>query len=319
MAKPRLLDQIRDLMTMRNYSPSTIKTYTHWIRFYILFHGKQHPIDLGADHLRDFLNYLVKERRLSASTQNQALNALVFLYKQVLHIDLGPIGKTMRAKRTRRIPDVLTRQEVQSVLHFMAGTPKLVASLLYGAGLRLMDAVQLRVKDLDFEKKEITIRYGKGGKDRRSMIPEVLIPHLQAHLQQVRQLHERDLMEGFGQAPLPNALTRKYPNADREWGWQWVFPATSRYQAPGDQTWRRHHLHESCIQKAVRSAARRTGIPKRVGCHTFRHSFATHLLEEGYDIRTVQELLGHKDVKTTMIYTHVLNKGGLGVKSPLDG
>ncbi len=244
---------------------------------------------------------------------------MVFLYKHVLQIDLGPIGETMRAKRTKRIPDVLNRQEVQTVLHFIEGTPKLVACLLYGAGLRLMDGVQLRVKDLDFKKKELIVHCGKGGKDRRSMIPETLIPDLKGHLQRVRKLHENDLTDGFGQAPLPNALSRKYPHADRDWGWQWVFPATTRYQDPIDGIWKRHHLHESCIQKAVKRAARRTGIPKRIGCHTFRHSFATHLLENGYDIRTVQELLGHKDVKTTMIYTHVLNKGGLGVKSPLDG
>lgn len=319
MEKPRLLDQIRDLMKVRNYSPNTIWIYTHWMRHYILFHGKRHPVELGADHLREFLNYLVKKRRFSASTQNQALNALIFLYKQVLQIDLGPIGETMRAHKTRRIPDVLTRQEAQTILHFMDGTSKLVAGLLYGAGLRLMDGIQLRVKDLDFERREIIIHYGKGGKDRRSMIPEVLIPQLKQHLQKTRHLHERDLNDGFGQAPLPSALKRKFPNADREWGWQWVFPASTRYQDPADKIWRRHHFHESCVQKAVKQAARRSGIPKRIGCHTFRHSFATHLLEEGYDIRTVQELLGHKDVKTTMIYTHVLNKGGLGVKSPLDG
>ncbi len=318
MDKPKLLDHIRDLMKVRNYSRSTIQAYTHWIRLYILFHSKQHPTNLGADHVREFLNYLVKKRQLSAATQNQALNALVFIYKQVLQIDLGPIGKTMRSRRTKRLPDVLTRQEVRSVLNCMEGKPRLVASLLYGAGLRLMDGLQLRVKDLDFEKKEILIRCGKGGKDRRSMIPEFLIPHLQTHLQNVRELHEKDLNDGYGQAPLPNALARKYPKADRERGWQWVFPASLRYQALADQVWRRHHLHESCVQKAVKLAARRTGIPKRISCHTFRHSFATHLLEGGYDIRTVQELLGHKDVKTTMIYTHVLNKGGLGVKSPLD-
>jgi len=318
MGKPRLLDQIHDHMKMRNYSPNTIQPYLNWIRHFILFHGKQHPVHLGADHVRQFLNYLVTEKHLSASSQNQALNALVFLYKHVLQIDLGPIGETMRAKRTKRIPDVLTRQEAQTVLHFMEGPPKLVASLLYGAGLRLMDGIQLRVKDLDFEKNEIIIHCGKGNKDRRSMIPETLIPHLKSHLLQVRQLHAFDLKNGYGQAILPNALSRKYPHADREWGWQWVFPAATRYQNPNDKIWRRHHLHESCVQKAVKLAVRRSGIPKRIGCHTFRHSFATHLLEDGYDIRTVQELLGHKDVKTTMIYTHVLNKGGLGVKSPLD-
>ena len=318
MNKPKLLDQIRDLMKVRNYSPRTIQIYTEWIRRYILFHHKQHPAELGADHVRDFLNFLVKQKQFSASTQNQALNALVFLYKQALQIDLGPITETMRAHRTKRIPTVLTQSEARSVLGSMEGKPKLVAGLLYGAGLRLMDGLQLRVQDLNFEKKEIIIHHGKGGKDRRSMVPDSMIPHLQRHLQQVRRLHKRDLNDGFGSAPLPNALARKYPNADKEWGWQWVFPASTRYMDDKDNIWRRHHLHESCIQKAVKQAARRAGINKRVGCHTFRHSFATHLMEAGYDIRTVQELLGHKDVKTTMIYTHVLNKGGLGVKSPLD-
>ena len=287
MNKPRLLDLISDQMKMRNYSPNTIQPYLKWIRHYILFNGKEHPVNLGADQVRAFLNYLVEKRRLSASSQNQALNALVFLYKHVLQIDLGPIGETMRAKRTKRIPSVLTRQEVRSVLQYIDGTPRLIAVLLYGAGLRLMDGVQLRVKDLDFGKNEIVIRYGKGGKDRRSMIPETLIQQLQAHLQQVRQLHEDDLRDGFGKAPLPNALSRKFPNADREWAWQWVFPASTRHQDPVDRIWRRHHIHESCVQKAVKLAARRSGIPKHIGGHTFRHSFATHLLEEGYDIRTV--------------------------------
>lgn len=318
MSAPKLLDQVHNLMKLRNYSPNTIQIYTKWIRHYILFHKKQHPVELGADHVRDFLNFVVAHQQLSASSQNQALNALVFLYKQVLQIDIGSIGETMRAKRTRRLPDVLTRSEVRAVLDAMEGKPKLVASLLYGAGLRLMDGMRLRVKDLDFEKMEIIIRHGKGGKDRRSMIPEPLITPLKKHLQQVRLLHETDLHEGFGRAPLPNALSRKYPHADREWAWQWVFPASSRYQDENDKIWRRHHLHESAIQKAVKQASRRTGIPKQIGCHTFRHSFATHLLEDGYDIRTVQELLGHANIKTTMIYTHVLNKGGLGVKSPLD-
>ncbi len=318
MKNPRLLDLIADQMKMRNYSQNTIQPYLKWIRHFILFHGKEHPVNLGADHVRSFLTFLVEKKRLSASSQNQALNALVFLYKHVLQIDLGPIGETMRAKRTKRIPCVLTRQEVRSVLQQMDGTPRLIAGLLYGAGLRLMDGVQLRVHDLDFSKKELIIRYGKGGKDRRSMIPDTLIPQLHTHLLQVRQLHEDDLKQGYGRTPLPNALSRKYPNADREWGWQWMFPATTRFQDISDHIWRRHHLHESCVQKAVKLAARRSGIPKRIGCHTFRHSFATHLLEDGYDIRTVQELLGHKDVKTTMIYTHVLNKSDLGVRSPLD-
>ena len=318
MQKPKLMDRICDLMRLRNYSPRTIQTYTLWIRRYIFFHEKRHPAELGADHVRDFLNYLVKNKQVSASTQNQALNALIFLYKQALQIDLGPIGETMRARRSKRIPVVLTQNEARAVLHFVEGKAKLVVGLLYGAGLRLMDGLTLRVQDLDFEKGEIIIRHGKGGKDRRSMLPVSLIPQLQDHLLRVRILHEKDLKEGFGRAPLPNALSRKYPNADKEWRWQWVFPASSRYLDRTENVWRRHHLHESCVQKAVKSAARQAGVFKRVGCHTFRHSFATHLMEAGYDIRMVQELLGHKDVKTTMIYTHVLNKGGLGVKSPLD-
>jgi len=319
MEKPRLLDQIRDEMNIRKYSKNTIDPYIYWIRTYILFHNKQHPATLGADHVRDFLNYIVKDRRLSASSQNQALNALVFLYKHILKIDLGPINETFRARRTKRIPDVLTRDEVRTILNLMDGVPKLVTCLLYGSGLRLMDGVNLRIKDLDFDKKEIIIHCGKGNKDRRSMIPEALIPLLKSHLQKVKETHKNDLHDGFGEAPLPDALSKKYPNAAKDWPWQWVFPATTRYLDPFDNCWKRHHIHKTCIQKAVRHAARRSRVPKKIGCHTFRHSFATHLLEEGYDIRTVQELLGHKDVKTTMIYTHVLNKGGLGVKSPLDG
>ena len=229
LKNPRLLDLIGDQMKMRNYSQNTIQQYLKWIRHFILFHGKEHPVNLGADHVRSFLNYLVEKKRLSASSQNQALNALVILYKHVLQIDLGLIGETMRAKRTKRIPSVLTRQEVRSVLQYIDGIPKLIAGLLYGAGLRLMDGDQLRVHDLDFGKNELVIRYGKGGKDRRSMIPETLIPRLHAHLHQVRQLHEDDLKEGYGRAPLPNALSRKYPNADREWRWQWVFPSANRY------------------------------------------------------------------------------------------
>lgn len=318
MSKLKLLDQVRNLMRLRNYSPKTIKIYTEWIRRYILYHNKQHPIDLGADHVRRFLDFIVQEKNLSASAQNQALNALILLYREVLQIELGPIGERLRARKTKRIPVVLTRREVRLILSAMEGKPKLVASLLYGAGLRLMDGLKLRVMDIDFEKNEIIVRHGKGGKDRRSMLPEAVISPLQSHLQVVQQLHQRDLEDGYGQVPLPNALRHKYPNADKEWHWQWVFPASSRYQDQTDQIWRRLHLHESCIQKAVKVATRRLGLTKKVGCHTFRHSFATHLLEDGDDIRTVQELLGHKDVKTTMIYTHVLNKGGLGVKSPLD-
>jgi len=318
MEKPRLLDQARAVMETLHYSPRTVKVYIYWMRFYILFHQKRHPVEMGADQVRDFMTYLAQRRRVAASTQNQAFNAIIFLYRRVLNIDLGPIGDSVRARRKKRLPEVLTRSEVDQVLGNLEGVPWLVSSLLYGSGLRLLEGLNLRVKDLDFERLEVMVRQAKGNKERRTMLPKALVPHLQQQLRTRRQLHAHDLREGYGRAPLPMALSRKYVNADREWGWQWVFPAKSMYVDRTDRVSRRHHLHETVIQKAVRQAVGRAGIAKRVGPHTFRHCFATHLLEGGYDIRTVQELLGHKDVKTTMIYTHVLNREGVGVKSPLD-
>jgi integron integrase len=315
---PRLLDQLRMALRVRHASPRTVETYVHWLRRFIVFHGKRHPRELGPEAITAFLNDLAVERNVAASTQNQALNAIVFLYKRVLDRDVPELEQLVRARRPRRLPVVLTRDEVRAVLTRLEGTSKLVASLLYGSGLRLLEALALRVKDVDFATREIRLRDGKGRRDRVVPLPDALAPVLEAHLMRVRELHQQDLANGFGAAPLPDALARKYPNASREWGWQWVFPATSRYEDPATGAERRHHLHETAVQRAVRAAVVNAGIAKHATCHTLRHSFATHLLTSGYDIRTVQELLGHASVRTTMIYTHVLNRGGLGVRSPLD-
>ncbi len=318
MKKPRLLDQVRSVIRARHYSRRTESAYLSWIRQYILYHEKRHPMEMGADEVGRFLSYLATERDVAASTQNQALNAILFLYRNVLKIDMGILENVVRAKKPKRLPVVLNRVEVLKILDGINGTPRLVVSLLYGAGMRLLDGLRLRVQDVDFESGEILIRHGKGGKDRRTMLPESLIPQLQDHLVHVRQQHINDLADGYGSVYLPSALGRKYPNANRQWQWQFVFPSARRSYVESCNEWRRHHLHESAIQKAVKLAVRKSGINKKIGPHTFRHCFATHLLEDGYDIRTVQELLGHKDVRTTMIYTHVLNKGGKGVRSPLD-
>lgn len=318
MEKPRLLDRVRSVIRIRHYSRRTEEAYTYWIRQFILFNDKRHPLEMGKSEVEAYLTWLAEKRNVAASTQNQALNAILFLYKDVLEVDIGRLEGVTRAKKPKRLPTVLTRVEVRSVLNSMDGTPRLVSCLLYGAGLRLLDGLRLRVQDIDFATHELLIRDGKGGKDRRTMLPQSLVPLLQSHLDQVRQLHTNDLAQGYGSAWLPNALARKYPNAKRDWRWQYVFPAAKRWFDEEQQEWRRHHLHESVIQKAVKQAVTSAGIMRKVGPHTFRHSFATHLLEDGYDIRTVQELLGHKDVSTTMIYTHVLNKGGKGVRSPLD-
>jgi integron integrase len=290
-----------------------------WIRRFILFHGKRHPRELGPDAITQFLNDLAVRKGVAASTQNQALNALVFLYRRVLDRDVPELDALVRARRPARLPVVLSQAEVRALLSRLDGVPRLVAGLLYGSGLRLLEALTLRIKDLDFEAREIRVRQAKGRRDRVTTLPESLIPSLQRHLEQVRELHARDLAIGFGEIELPDALARKYPRASREWGWQWVFPARSRYVDPRTGSERRHHLHETAVQRAVARAVRLAGIVKPASCHTLRHSFATHLLARGYDIRTVQELLGHRDVKTTMVYTHVLNKSGLGVRSPLDG
>ena len=316
--KPKLLDQVRAKIRLKHYSIRTEQAYVDWIRRYILFHGKRHPQDMGKPEVEQFLSHLAVERNVAAATQNQALSAILFLYKEVLEKDIGRLDDMERAKRPARLPVVLTAAEVRAVLAHLGGRHRLMANLLYGAGLRLMECVRLRVKDLDFEYQQITVRDGKGQQDRLTLLPEALIASLQTHLVDVRILHEQDLREGFGNVYLPFALERKYPNAGREWGWQYVFPASKRSSDPRSNIKRRHHLDEQALQRAFKIAVRASGIAKPASCHSLRHSFATHLLMAGYDIRTVQELLGHKDVSTTMIYTHVLNRGGKGVVSPLD-
>lgn len=318
MEQPRLLDRVRSVIRVRHYSRRTEEAYTYWIRQFILFHDKRHPLEMGKVEVEAYLSWLAEKRNVAASTQNQAFNAILFLYRDVLEVDIGRFDGVTRAKKPKRLPVVLTREEVHSILNSMNGTARLVGCLLYGAGLRLLDGLRLRVQDIDFAANELLIRDGKGGRDRRTMLPQTLVPLLRNHLEQVQQLHVNDLAQGFGSVWLPNALARKYPNAKRDWRWQYVFPAAKRFLDAEQNEWRRHHLHESVIQKAVKQAALKAGIMRKVGPHTLRHCFATHVLEAGYDIRTVQELLGHSDVKTTMIYTHVLNKGGRGVQSPLD-
>ena len=315
---PRLLDQVRELIRIRHYSIRTEQAYLQWIRRYILFHGKRHPRDMGADELTMFLSDLALKRNVSASTQNQALNAILFLYRDVLKISLPWLNDVQRAKKPQRLPVVLTRREVASLLARLEGTSWLMAALTYGSGLRLLECLRLRVKDVDFHYKQILVRDAKGQKDRVTVLPHNLIDPLRDHLAKVRELHERDTREGFGEVYLPFALAEKYPSAPREWGWQYIFPSKRRSLDPRTGIARRHHVPEDALQRAVKIAVRSAGISKPASVHTLRHSFATHLLEAGYDIRTVQELLGHSDVKTTMIYTHVLNRGGRGVVSPID-
>ena len=315
---PRLLDQVRAACRVRHYSPSTEQSYAMWVRRFVLFHGRQHPRDMGAAEIERFLEDLAIAQHVSASTQNQALNALVFLYREVLHMDAPVLAKIVRAGRPKRLPVVLSREEVRSLLDQLHGVVWLVAALLYGSGLRLLECLTMRVKDIDFDAREIRIRDGKGRRDRVVPLPERLIDPLRTHLERVRTIHTEDLRAGHGSVALPGALATKYTNADRDWGWQWVFPASSRYEDPVTGHERRHHLHETVVQRAVRAAVSNAGIAKHATCHTLRHSFATHVLTSGYDIRTVQELLGHASVRTTMIYTHVLNRGGRGVRSPLD-
>lgn len=314
----KLLDQVRDMIRKRHYSIRTEQAYVQWIRRFIIFHGKKHPKDMGEKDISQYISYLATDKKVSSSTQNQALNAIVFLYKQVLKMDLGDFGPMERAKKPERLPTVLSKSEVTRLLAIMNDRYRLMAKLLYGCGLRLMECVRLRVKDIDFERNQITVRDGKGMKDRTTMLPEQLKPVLADHLEKVRVIHQEDLKRGWGEVYLPFALERKYRNAAREWAWQYVFPSGKVSKDPRSQKMRRHHIDESALQKAVRYAARSVGLTKPVSPHTFRHSFATHLLENGYDIRTVQELLGHKNLSTTMIYTHVINKGGRGVQSPLD-
>ncbi len=316
--KPKLLDQLREACRVRHYSRRTEDCYFDWGRRFILFHNKRHPNEMAAAEINAFLTHLAVEAEVSASTQNQAFSAILFLYQKVLQIDPGRIEGVIRAKRPRRLPVVLTPAEVRLILAELDGNYQLIARLLYGSGMRLLESLRLRVKDIDFVRNEITIREAKGNKDRRTMLPESIKANLKVHLESVRKLHEKDLGDGFGRVLLPHALDRKLPSAETDWVWQYVFPSSTLSLDPRTGIRRRHHAHESAVSRQITAAVKRAKIDKRATSHSFRHSFATHLLEAGYDIRTVQELLGHEDVSTTMIYTHVLNKGGRGVKSPLD-
>jgi len=316
----RLLDQMREQIRLKQYSPRTEKTYIAWVRQYILFHDKRHPKEMGAHEIKQFLTHLVSDKKIAGSTQNQALSAVLFLYRHVLKIDLDESTlELLRPQKSETVPVVMSKAEAKLLISKMTGVYQIIAQIMYGSGLRIMEVMRLRVKDIDFENRQIIVRDGKGGNDRPTMLPESLIKPLQAHLKRVKLIHEEDLLAGFGSVYLPYALERKYPNAHKEWIWQYVFPATARFKDPKTGITGRHHLHETAVQKAVKSAAQLAKIDKRISPHTFRHSFATHLLQNGYDIRTVQELLGHKDVKTTMIYTHAIKLGGFAVKSPLDG
>jgi integron integrase len=315
---PRLLDRIATSMRTSHYSRRTVRAYLGWIRRFILFHNKRHPNEMGEPEVTKFLSSLAVDRGVSASTQNQALAALLYLYQHLQGRRLDWMNEITCAKRPERLPVVLTRNEIRALLAAIAPDMGIIARLLYGSGLRLLEALQLRIKDIDLERREIHVRDGKGRKDRRTMIPGVLVEALQAHLRVVRNQHESDRSAGAGFVELPDALRIKYPGAPREWSWQWVFPATRHYLDTATGERRRHHLHETVVQRAVRAASLKAGITRPVSPHTLRHSFATHLLEDGCDIRTIQELMGHKDVATTMIYTHVLNRGAAGVRSPLD-
>jgi integron integrase len=316
--EPKLLDRVRQAIRTKHYSRRTEEAYVHWIKRYIVFHRKVHPASLGAADVSAFLSWLAVDRRVSASTQNQALSAVLFLYRDVLGTDLAGIPPIVRARTPERLPVVLSRDEVMAVLRALTGTMQLVATLLYGAGLRLDECLGLRVKDLDFDRDQITVRRGKGQKDRVTVLPATVKEELRAHLAGVRRIHEADRMNGFGRVELPDAFARKSPSSAEDWRWQFVFPAGRLCRDPRFGAPSRYHLHESAVQKAVAQAARSAGLIKRVGPHTLRHCFATHLLEAGYDIRTVQELLGHRDVRTTMTYLHVMQRGALGVRSPAD-
>lgn len=318
MTKPRLIDQTRNVLRVFHYSIRTEENYIQWIKRFIFFHNKRHPKDMGEKEIRSFLTHLAVDKHVSASTQNQALSAILFLYKRVLELDLDWIDNVVRAKRPKRLPVVLSKGEVNAILNAITGVNGLIVKMLYGTGMRLMEVMRLRVQDIDFEQNQIIVRSGKGDKDRITMLPEILIDELKQQLAYVRDVHKKDLSEGFGRVYLPFALDRKYPGAGVDFGWQYCFPSKKLSTEPRTGRVGRHHLYEQNIGRAIKSAARKVGVEKRVSSHTMRHSFATHLLESGYDIRTLQELLGHKDVSTTMIYTHVLNKGGRGVKSPLD-
>lgn len=317
-SKPRLLDQVRERCRVKHYSIRTEKRYCDWIRRFILFHGKRHPSVMGKSEIEAFLTHLAVDGNVAASTQNQALAAILFLYKEVLQIELPWLDDVTRAKRPPKLPVVLTETEVRALLSQLDGVHYLVAALLYGSGLRLMEAIRLRVQDVDFERLEVTVRSGKGNKDRRTMLPRSLVEPLRLQLERIRVFHEQDLKNGVGPVYLPFALERKYPNAGHELAWQYLFAASAPALDPRTGILRRHHIGEKAFQRAIKAAVRAAGINKPATSHSLRHSFATHLLEGGYDIRTVQELLGHKDIRTTQIYTHVLNRGGNAVRSPLD-
>jgi integron integrase len=317
--RPRsLVDETRRVIRLRHYSIRTEEAYVHWIRRFIRFSGGRHPREMGQPEIEAFLSHLAVDGNVAAATQNQALNAISFLYKRVLDRELGDLGAIVRAKKPRKLPVVLTRSEVMELLSRLDGTPRLASALMYGAGLRLMETVRLRAKDLDLERGELVVRNGKGGRDRITVLPTRLVSPLRGQLAHARALHLADLAEGFGSVFMPDALARKFRGANREWSWQYVFPAAARSRDPRSGAIRRHHFGEAAIQRAVKRAVREAGLVKRASCHSLRHSFATHLLESGYDIRTVQQLLGHRSVTTTMVYTHVLNRGGLAVRSPLD-
>lgn len=316
--KPKLLTRVHLALRAKHYSRRTEKTYISWIKRYIYFHNIRHPEEMGEKEINVFLTHLAVKEKVSASTQNQALCALLFLYKEVLGREIGDLGNIIRARKPKRLPVVMSREEVKVVIGQLTGDKWLMASLMYGAGLRLMECLRLRVQDIDFVRNEITVRDGKGAKDRITMLPESLKTRLKAHLNKVKAIHEKDIDEGWGRVQMPFALDRKYPNAPMDWRWQWVFPQETRWINPRTGEQGRHHVDESILQKSFKNAVIKARIYKHATCHTLRHSFATHLLENGYDIRTVQELLGHKDIKTTMIYTHGLNRGPTGIKSPVD-
>lgn len=325
---PKLLDVYRDALRVKHYSPRTEDTYVSWVKNFILFHKKRHPREMGVDEIGQYLTHLASDKNISASTQNQACSAILFLYRHTLQIELDEVSLArFRPQRSRTVPTVLSKEEVGRLLANLISTPKLIAQVMYGGGLRVMETMRLRVQDIDFDNRQIIVRDGKGENDRFTILPESLIPSLRLHLENVKSMHQKDLSDGFGAVYLPSALEQKYPHANREWYWQYVFPASELSMDKRTGIYRRHHIHETLIQRAIREAARLAKIDKHVTPHTLRHSFATHLLQNNYDtqhlriwagVRTIQELLGHKDVKTTMIYTHVLQRGGLAVKSPLD-
>jgi integron integrase len=316
---PKLLDQVRQTLRIKHYSYRTEQSYVDWIKRFIYFHGKRHPREMGAEEIQAYITYLANERQVAASTQNQALSAILFLYKYVLQKEIDLLAELIRPSRPKRLPTVLSHQEALLIIGRMSGATKLVAGLLYGSGLRVSECLRIRVKDLDFSNHQIIVRDGKGENDRVTILPDSLVSDLQSQVEIVRLVHGRDVKEGFGEVSLPYALAQKYPQAPKEFAWQYVFPSANRSVDPVSKRVKRHHMEVTVIQKAIRNATRLAKVDKPVSPHTFRHSFATHLLQAGYDIRTVQELLGHKDVKTTMIYTHVLQRGGMAVKSPLDG